>query len=511
MLFAVVCKKLSEISLKLWTIHVKENHTRSDDLTYFSIFTVLSILYVIPVAFRIYILMIGNSNLAKQLHFDMITRILKAPITLYHEVTSSGLILNRFTKDLSMLLRSMYLLGNLSLHISNFFGAGIITIYSFWPSFFILPFIFCTSFYIVKYWMLTGRELKRVETKTKTPIINLLSESAEGASLIRCMGYSEYYRNQTEAKLTINVQAKVFNNGLNTFFEFLVDSVVLVSLTVILLLVYFFGEQIGSQNIGLMLSEVILLPSYLSMIVGEMTSFQIEQVSFERCLELTEIIQEVESEERSNFLEFPNGEVEISNLFVKYREGLDFALKDVSLHIRPREKVGVCGRTGSGKSTICLSLFRIIEAHQGQITIDGYNISAIPLAKLRQNITIIPQDPFLFKGTLRYNVDPLGKLTDDRIKEVFDLIKCSYLYENELGLDFLIEEGGDNMSVGEKQLICIARAISRKSKIVVMDEATASIDDKSEKIIQLAFKEALKECTVITVAHRIKTILDFDK
>ena len=180
--------------------------------------------------------------------------------------------------------------------------------------------------------------------------------------------------------------------------------------------------------------------------------------------------------------------------------------------IKGKEKVGIVGRTGSGKSTITLCLFRILEAAEGKIMIDDIDISTLGLDKLRSNITIIPQDPALMEGTLKYNIDPLDKSNAFDILKVMKKIGFDYIVKrNNLGLNQEIAEGGSNVSVGEKQLICITRAILRKSKIIVMDEATASIDYKTEELIQKAINEILDNSTFITIAHRIKTILNYDR
>ena len=174
--------------------------------------------------------------------------------------------------------------------------------------------------------------------------------------------------------------------------------------------------------------------------------------------------------------------------------------------------MGIVGRTGSGKSTISLCLFRILEAYSGSIYIDGVDISKVGLKKLRESITIIPQDSTLMDGTLRYNIDPISCYSDHEIYQVMKKIGFDYiLSENKGGLDQKISENGSNLSIGEKQLICITRAILRKSKIIVLDEATASIDYKTEEIIQKALNEILSDSTMISIAHRIKTVMNADK
>ena len=205
------------------------------------------------------------------------------------------------------------------------------------------------------------------------------------------------------------------------------------------------------------------------------------------------------------------GKIRFENYSVRYRPTTEIVLKNLNFQIEGNEKVGVVGRTGSGKSTICLCLFRILEPLEGTIYIDDVDITQIGLDILRKNLTIIPQDPCLMEGSLKYNIDPFNKSKDEDIISILKKIGFEYTESDDHILNRKIEHGGANLSVGEKQLICIARAILRKTKIVVMDEATANIDMKTEEKIQKALQYVLNYSTVITVAHRIKTIINYDK
>jgi ABC-type multidrug transport system fused ATPase/permease subunit len=246
-----------------------------------------------------------------------------------------------------------------------------------------------------------------------------------------------------------------------------------------------------------------------------LTWYENSMIGYERCVEYTKCpseapLKNILDDSLSNW---PNkGKIEFLNFSVKYRPDTEIVLKNISFVIQGNEKVGIVGRTGSGKSTITLCLFRILEATEGRIMIDDVDISSIGLDKLRKSLTIIPQDPALIEGSLRYNIDPLDKYSDSDIMQVMEKIGFDYIVKrsNE-GLYQEIAEGGSNLSVGEKQLICITRAILRKSKIIIMDEATASIDYKTEEMIQKAITELLNDSTFITIAHRIKTIINYDR
>jgi ABC-type multidrug transport system fused ATPase/permease subunit len=206
------------------------------------------------------------------------------------------------------------------------------------------------------------------------------------------------------------------------------------------------------------------------------------------------------------------GHIKFNNYSVKYRLDTPIVLKNLDFEISAGQKVGIVGRTGAGKSTICLALCRIIEKLEGSIEIDGVDISTIGLADLRKRITIIPQEPVLFSNTLRFNLDPEGKCTDEQISSILERANLKDLLTRDgNGLDFKISENGSNLSTGEKALVCICRAALRKSKVVLMDEATANIDVNTEEIIQKLILEEFKDSTVLTVAHRLNTIMHSDK
>ena len=237
--------------------------------------------------------------------------------------------------------------------------------------------------------------------------------------------------------------------------------------------------------------------------------------SIELCKVYTTVVQEAPTELDTDKIllsyGFPSkGKIEFVNYSAKYRPDTKIVLNNLNFIINHGEKIGVVGRTGSGKSTLGLCLCRIIEASSGKILIDDVDIALLGLALLRNIISVIPQDPTLMKGTLRENLDPLGKTKDKIMINKLKLLELDYLLK-ENGLDFLVKDNGNNLSAGERQLICIVRSMLRKSKIIVMDEATSSIDYKSEKIIQKAVLNTLKDSTVITIAHRIKTIIEYDR
>ena len=520
MVFWQANKGGSDLWLAFWS--EDENQQKSvDDPSYkwifYSIFSGLGLLSVFFMFLRIIMLTKGVIRLGRTVHRDMVERLIKAPINLFHETVPRGQIYNRLSKDLDHMNFSMWSFGDLLVSLLSVIGSFVLCgIYDFY-SLFYMPVVFIVGYFVTTFFLGGSRPLTRIASISRSPILNVISETLPGNPTIRAFEDELFYKEKYFDKINNSLNINLITRGTNVWFQEQFKFVSIVYLAYLVVRTILDEENVTPQRCSIVFTYSVLLQEYLGSIFNRCAFLENDMVSMERCCKYMTIVQEAPShipEVDDKLIEnhWPQGgEIEFKDFSVRYRPGTEIVLKKINFHIQPGEKVGVCGRTGSGKSTICLCLFRILEAHEGQIFIDNVDISTIGLDLLRSNLTIIPQDPCLLEGTLKYNIDPFNKNKNEDIIQILKDIGFEYTESDDKIMDKMIEQGGSNLSVGQKQLVCIARALLRKSKIVVMDEATANIDMNTEQIIQKALNLVLENSTVITVAHRIKTIINYDK
>jgi len=523
--FIIMCLwQLNKGGSDLWLAYWSEdkNQERSKDdpkykWIFFGIFSGLGLLSVFFMFLRIIMLTKGVVRLGRTVHRDMIERLIKAPINLFHETVPRGQIYNRLSKDLDHMNFSMWALGDLLISLLSVIGSFILCgIYDTY-SLLYMPVVFIVGFFVTTFYLSGSRPLTRIASISRSPILNVISETLPGNSTIRAFQEENFYKEKYFDKINDSLNINLISRGTSIWFQEMFKFVSIVYLAYLVVRTIFNEENMTAQSCSIIFTYSVLLQDYLGSIFSRCANLENDMVSMERCCKYMKIVQEEPSyipevDDKLKSENWPqNGEIEFKDFSVRYRPGTEIVLKKINFHVQPGEKVGVCGRTGSGKSTICLCLFRILEATEGQIFIDNTDISTIGLDLLRSNLTIIPQDPCLLEGTLKYNIDPFNKNKNEDIIQILKDIGFEYTESDDKIMDKMIEQGGSNLSVGQKQLVCIARALLRKSKIVVMDEATANIDMNTEQIIQKALNLVLENSTVITVAHRIKTIINYDK
>ena len=510
----------SDLWLAYWSEDKNQSKSKDDPKykwIFFGIFSGLGLLSVFFMFLRIIMLTQGVVRLGRTVHKDMVERLIKAPINLFHETVPRGQIYNRLSKDLDHMNFSMWALGDLLTSLLSVIGSFILCgIYDTY-SLLYMPVVFIVGYFVTTFYLSGSRPLTRIASISRSPILNVISETLPGNPTIRAFQDETFYKEKYYDKINNSLNINLISRGTSIWFQEMFKFVSIIYLTYLVVRTIFNEENVTAQSCSIIFTYSVLLQEYLGSIFSRCANLENDMVSMERCCKYMHIVQEEPSYipniddplKKDNWPQ--NGEIEFKDFSVRYRPGTEIVLKKINFHVQPGEKVGVCGRTGSGKSTICLCLFRILEATEGKIYIDNVDIATVGLDLLRSNLTIIPQDPCLLEGTLKYNIDPFNKSKNEDIIQILKDIGFDYTEPDDKIMDKMIEQNGANLSVGQKQLVCIARALLRKSKIVVMDEATANIDMNTEQIIQKALNLVLENSTVITVAHRIKTIINYDK
>ncbi|THX11666.1 ATP-binding cassette glutathione S-conjugate transporter [Aureobasidium pullulans] len=373
--------------------------------------------------------------------------------------------------------------------------------------------------YIQRYYLRTSRELKRLDSISRSPVYAHFQESLSGISTIRAYQQSKRFAMESEWRVDANLRAYFpsinANRWLAVRLEF-IGSIIILAAAGLAIISVSSGSLLSAGSVGLAMSYALQITQSLNWIVRQTVEVETNIVSVERVLEYARLpseAPEIISKHRPPVSWPSKGAVSFNNYSTRYREGLDLVLKNVDLSIKSHEKIGVVGRTGAGKSSLTLALFRIIEPTEGDISIDDLSSSSIGLLDLRRRLAIIPQDAALFEGTIRDNLDP-GHVHDDT--ELWSALDHARLRDHVSsmsgGLDAQIHEGGSNLSQGQRQLVSLARALLTPSNILVLDEATAAVDVETDALLQTTLRSAMfKDRTIITIAHRINTILDSDR
>ncbi|EGG24152.1 ABC transporter C family protein [Cavenderia fasciculata] len=452
---------------------------------------------------------------ARRIHEKLFAAILRCPMWFF-DTTPMGRIINRFTRDQDVIDNLIapsigQYMGLFMQIIASLIIISIITPYLLIP---LAPII--VIYYLLQtYYRYSSRELQRLVSISRSPIFSHFTESLVGASTIRAYGREQESVLTNQRLLDDNnksyMMLQTMNNWLGLRLDFLGNLIVFFSVVFVTLA----RDTITIASIGLSISYALSITASLNRATLQGADLETKMNSVERINfyidgpeEAAQVIQN--SRPPANWP--PEGGIVLDNVVMRYREGLDPVLKSISCTIAPKEKIGIVGRTGSGKSSLVLALFRLVELSEGSISIDGDNIAKFGLTDLRKNLAILPQDACLFAGTLRMNLDPFGESDDDLLWRVLEDIQLNEkVKELEGGLDSLVTDNGDNWSVGQRQLICLGRALLRRPKILVLDEATASVDSHSDSLIQTTIKEKFNDCTIITIAHRLNTIIDYDR
>ncbi|ANZ77064.1 BA75_04186T0 [Komagataella pastoris] len=526
LLFLIVVAMFTSVLGNIWLKHWSEVNTKYGGNpnialylgTYFALGIASSLLSLLKTAMQwIYCTISGS----KYLHKTMTDSVFRAPMEFF-ETTPIGRILNRFSSDI---YKVDEILGRVfeqffTNAVKVFFTVAVIC-YSTWQFIFMILPILMLYVYYQQYYLRTSRELRRLDSVSRSPIFAHFQETLTGTSTIRAYNQLDRFRYMNQSKVDFNISAYhpaiSANRWLAVRLEFLGSIIILGASGLAIFTLKTGGITAGM--VGLSVSYALQITQSLNWIVRMTVEVETNIVSVERIIEYSTLKSEAPAiiEDNRPPKDWPfEGKIEFKNYSTRYREGLDLVLKDINLSINPKEKIGIVGRTGAGKSSLTLALFRIIEATQGSIWIDGIDTSKIGLEDLRHKLSIIPQDSQVFAGTLRENLDPTNQYSDDEIWKAIELAHLKPLVismaENDAtGLEVHLAEGGSNLSVGQRQLICLARALLIKSHILVLDEATAAVDVETDQVLQETIRKEFKDRTILTIAHRLNTIMDSDR
>ncbi|KAH3015354.1 hypothetical protein KXV73_004496 [Aspergillus fumigatus] len=456
---------------------------------------------------------------SRKLHERMAFSIFRSPMSFF-ETTPSGRILNRFSSDVYRIDEVLARTFNMLFNNSAKAIFTMIVIATSTPAFILM--IFPLGYVYLryqKYYLRTSRELKRLDSVTRSPIYAHFQESLGGISTIRGYRQENRFALENEWRMDANLRAYFpsisANRWLAVRLEF-IGSVIILASAVLAIISVASGSGLSAGMVGLAMSYALQITQSLNWIVRQTVEVETNIVSVERVLEYANLPSEAPDVIFKNrpAIGWPaQGAVTFKDYSTRYRPGLDLVLKDINLDIKPHEKIGVVGRTGAGKSSLTLALFRIIEAAGGSISIDGLDISTIGLSDLRGRLAIIPQDPAMFEGTLRDNLDPRHVHDDTELWSVLEHARLKeHVAQMDGQLDAMIQEGGSNLSQGQRQLVSVARALLTPSNILVLDEATAAVDVETDALLQRTLRSSVfQERTIITIAHRINTIIDSDR
>nr|CAI5818825.1 unnamed protein product [Callosobruchus analis] len=357
----------------------------------------------------------------------------------------------------------------------------------------------------------SAQDIKRLEGVTRAPVFSHISSSLYGISTIRASNAEEMVKKEFDGLQDRHTSTWFLFLTSSEAFGFYLDVISTVFLSLVTFQFLILEDDTLSGNVGLVISQSLILTGMLQYGVRQTAEVASNMVSVERVLQYTKLEKEGPFETlpaNKPPLGWPSqGHVMFEKVYLRYAPELDPVLKNLTIEVKPGEKVGIVGRTGAGKSTLISSLFRLAPI-EGAIIIDGVDTSKIGLADLRSNISIIPQEPVLFSASVRYNLDPFGKHGDDVLWKALEDVELKIAIDD---LNHQVSEGGSNFSAGQRQLLCLARAIVRNNKILVMDEATANVDTQTDALIQRTIRRNFKDCTVLTIAHRLNTIMDSDK
>lgn len=509
--------------------------TVADDLWfYLGIYVALSVVTCAIGTLRYLLVFVGSIRASRRLFEKLTFAVLRAPLR-WLDTIPVGRVLNRFTADFNMIDSRIandvgFMLYNL-LEVIGVIVAGIFV--SPWMMLFAIILLMICMHYALRY-LAGAREVKRLESNAKSPVFEQFGSALAGVGTIRAFDKADTYVERMYNKIDKHAVAYWHLWLFNRWMAFRLNMVGALFATITAALIVSI-KTIDASLAGFALSFALQYTTALVWALRQYANVELDMNAVERVVEYSNITTETQLGSSAPAAWPTEGRLEVADLVVGYADDLPPVLKGLSFSVQKNQRVGVVGRTGAGKSSLTLALFRFLEAREGVVLIDGIDISKIKLHDLRSRLAIIPQDPVLFSGTVRSNLDAFDEHTDAELRDALERVHLVPSSANTaatsaeasgsatpvLGSDLnsnifrkltsKISEGGLNLSQGQRQLLCLARAIVSRPKIMVLDEATSAVDMATDTLIQRSIREEFQDSTLIVIAHRLSTIADFDR
>ncbi|KAG0012086.1 hypothetical protein BGZ81_001777 [Podila clonocystis] len=553
------CQIGTNVWLQHWT-NVAPDSTKNKPAMFLTVYAALIAVFMVATFLVTYVVMVmAGLRACQRLHEQLLASVMYLPMSFF-DTTPLGRIVNRFSSDVFACDDAIpWAFMSIMICVVSVSGT-VIVIAASTPAFLALVPPLSVAFVLIQmYYIRSSRALKRIDSIARSPVYQHFSETLSGVTTIRAMGAQGRFVAENAMKTDASSTAYFTYVTSNRWLQIRLEALGAVIVLGAALFAVLSRETLSPSMVGLALSYSLTVTEDVTWMVRSFCELQNSMVSVERIHEYVQKNPEAPAAMAVDDTlpeRWPSeGRVEFRNYSTRYRQGLDLVIKNISFEVKPAEKVGIVGRTGAGKSSLTLALFRIVEAanshwakasHNGEdmdadfmkaklqeeeekedtvdlenvavdedggsIWIDGVDISTVGLSRLRKHLAIIPQDPTLFAGTVRENLDPFDELQD---ADLWEALERAHLKEHIAslagGLSFMVSQNGDNFSVGQRSLICLARALLRKTKILVLDEATAAVDVETDELIQKTIRKEFKDRTILTIAHRIKTVMDSDK
>eukprot|EP01104_Vermistella_antarctica_P019277 TRINITY_DN747_c0_g1_i1.p1 TRINITY_DN747_c0_g1~~TRINITY_DN747_c0_g1_i1.p1 ORF type:complete len:1499 (-),score=358.84 TRINITY_DN747_c0_g1_i1:89-4585(-) len=512
----ILCNQCMRLVSYYWLAKWSSQAYDLSVMSYLGVYACFSVTVVVFLVTAYVIFAYGSFKTSRSLHGKLLASIVSAPCHFFDR-TPAGRILNRFSTDIDVLDTFLLPRACSTLRLGTRMVAIFIMLMVIAPVLALIILPVCYMFFVVlSFFLSSAREIKRLEKISKSPVVSHLEATLDGLSTIRAYGHEVRFTEKMGERLEYNLRAfwsgQSANRWLGVRLECLGISIVFSTAVAGVLT----SPWLGPSMVGLAMSQSLGMIAIMNWTVRQYTETEYAFTSVERLLHYS---HKIEQEAPLHYPDDPlpsewptRGDIVCDRLSVQYREDLPRVLDEVSFRVNSCEKIGICGRTGAGKSSLLSSFFRLVEPGSGSISIDGVDTMSVGLHTLRSRMSIIPQSPLLFSATVRYNIDPLAECTDAELWSALERVRLKETIGSmPMGLDTEVAQSGENLSVGQRQLVCLARALLRRAKILVLDEATASVDSETDDFIQEMVRKEFSECTIITVAHRVQTIHDYDR